>query len=116
MLYRIGTMDELSKTEMKLPEAVMADLARSTTALDSEYGAGRNYLTSGGYSLIVETEDDLAQLKQIIDYDTRPCEWVSEIVNSRYFSVVYVRNDDYTITVYIPASIVHIIAWTETED
>ena len=116
MLYQIGTMDELSKMAIKLPEAVMADLVRSTAALDREYGAARDYLTRGGYSLIVVSEDDLDQLKQIIDYDTHPCEWVSEIVNSRYFSVVYVRNDDYTITVYIPASIVHIIAWSETED
>ena len=116
MLYRIGTMDELSKMAIKLPNAVMDDLTRITTALDREYGAGRDYLSTGGYSLIVETEDDLVQLKQIIDYDIHPCEWVSEIVNSSYFSVVYVRNDDYTITVYIPASIVHIIAWSETED
>ena len=116
MLYQIGTMDELSTTAISLPGPVLADLTRTTAILDREYGPLRDYLSVGGYSLIVETENDLAQLKQIIDYDTRPCEWVSEIVNSSYYSVVYVRNDDYTITVYIPAAVVRIIAWSETED
>ena len=61
MLYRIGTMDELSKIAIKLPEAVMEDLVRSTTILDREYGASRDYLTTGGYSLIVETEEEKAE-------------------------------------------------------
>lgn len=116
MLYRIGTMDELSKMATKLPEAVMADLIRSTTALDREYGAGRDYLTSGGYSLIVETEDDLAQLRQIIDYDTHPCEWVTEIEGSGYMSVLYLLNNDYSIAVYTTDAIACDIAWSGTEE
>lgn len=116
MLYRIGTMDELSKIAIKLPEAVMEDLVRSTTILDREYGASRDYLTTGGYSLIVEAEDDLAHLKQIIDYDAHPCEWVTEIEGSGYMSVLYLLNDDYSIAVYTTDAIACDIAWSGTED
>lgn len=111
MLYQIGTMDELSTTAISLPGPVLADLTRTIATLDREYGPLRDYLVVGGYSLIVEDEYDLAQLKQLIDYDTRPCEWVSEIVSSDYYSAVYVRNDDYAITVYAPASLIDIITW-----
>lgn len=116
MLYRIGTMGELSTTAINLPGPVLADLIRTTALLDREYGPLRDYLSVGGYSLIVETEDDLAQLKQIIDYDTHPCEWVTEIEGSGHISVLYLLNDDYSIVVYTTAAIACDIVWSGTED
>lgn len=117
MLYRIGTMDELSTTAINLPEAALADLIRTTTALANTYGAARDYLASGGYSLIVEEEHDLPQLKQIINYDSHPCEWATEVAKgSGYLSALYLLNNDYSITVYMPIAIAPNAIKSELED
>ena len=113
MLYRIGTMAELPDIVFNVPEAILSDLVIITATLDQEYGAGRDYFSSGGYSVIIESEDDLPQLKQIIDYDVRPCEWVEK--HRGFFSVLYLRNDDYFLNIYIPADLIHIINQSELE-
>lgn len=114
LLYRIGTMAELSNIAFQLPEAILSDLIFTTATLDQEYGAARDYLASGGYSVIVETENDLPELKQIIDCDVRHCEWVTR--HGDFFSILYLRNDDYFLNVYIPADLIHIINQSELED
>ena len=117
MLYRIGTMDELSATAISLPEPVLADLSRTTIALANTYGPHRNYLLSGGYSLIVEGEHDIPYLKQIINYDSHPCEWANEVAEgSGYLSALYLLNNDFSITVYMPIAIAPIAIKTELED
>lgn len=117
MLYQIGTMDELSKAEIKLPEPVMADLFRTTAALDKEYGPSRNYLLVGGYSLIVEETHDLVLLKQIINYDSHPCEWATEVnKGSDYLSALYLLNNDFSVVVYMPTAIAPFVIKSELED
>ena len=117
LLYRIGTMAELSKTELQLPHPVLADLTRTTSTLDREYGAARNHLTTGGYSLIVEEALDLPQLKQIINYDSHPCEWATEVAEgSGYVSALYLLNNDFSITVYMPIAIAPNTIKSELED
>lgn len=106
MLYRIGSEREAAAMEGKLPAQVCKDLYAGVAILDSEYGADRNYLQEGGYSLIVETADDLAEFKQIIDYDDHPCEWaVKESRNCGYLCALYIMNDDFSIMVYMPLAI-----------
>lgn len=113
MLHRIGTMAELSNLAFKVPKDILEELVVITATLDQEYGAGRDYFSSGGYSVIVETKNDLPALKQIIDYDVRPCEWVTRMGN--FFSILFLRNDDYFLNVYIPADLIHIVDQTELE-
>ena len=117
LLYRIGTMGELSKAELPLPHPVLADLTRTTTTLDREYGAARNYLTTGGHSLIVEEEHDIPYLKQIINYDSHPCEWANKVAEgSGYLSALYLLNNDFSITVYMPIAIAPNAIKSELED
>lgn len=117
MLYRIGTKQELPTVASRLPESVYTELLRSTAILDAEYGESRNYLQIGGYSVIVETCDDLAQLKAIVDYDIHPYEWVTKIgKDSGNLSVLYLLNDDYSIVVYLPAAIAPNAILNELED
>lgn len=117
MLYRIGTKQELPTVASRLPESVYTELLRGTTILDAEYGESRNYLLSGGYSVIVETRDDLAQLKTIVDYDTHPYEWVTRIgKDSGYLSVLYLFNNDYSVVVYLPTAIASNTILIELED
>ncbi len=106
MLYRIGTEKELPPMEEKLPEQVYTDLYTSVVVLDSEYGADRNYLESGGYSLVVEKADDLADFKAIIDYENHPAEWVvRECRGCGFLSALYIMNDDFSIMVFMPIAI-----------
>ena len=101
----------------KLPERVYTELLRGTAILDAEYGEDRNYLQSGGYSLILESAEDLIRLKEAIDYERRPCEWATRIGKDTGFSsVLYITNDDFSIVVYMPISILPTTILNELED
>ena len=105
MLYRIGTQQELAMLPYSLPERVREELLRSTIALDHAYGAGRDYLDVGGYSLIAETREDVEEIKKIVDYDEHPCEWAERIgKDSGYLSALFLLNDDYTVMLFMPIS------------
>ena len=117
MLYRIGTKRELPIVANKLPERVYTELLRSIAILDAEYGEHRNYLLSGGYSLIAETIDDLSRLKATIDYESRLCEWATRIgKDTDYISALYILNDDFSIMLYMPRYIAPDIILKELED
>ena len=117
LLYKIGTERELLAIEGKLPKQVYGDLYTGIVVLDAEYGAERDYLQLGGYSLIVETEEDLAELKAIIDYETHPCEWaVREARNCGYLNALYIVNDDFSIMVYMPIAIAPDAILNDVED
>ena len=106
MLYRIGTKRELLSIANKLPKPVHAEIYRDTVILDAEYGEERNYLKCGGYSIVIETVDDLSELQAIVDYTLHPCEWVTSLgENSGYLSCLFVLNNDFSITVYMPITI-----------
>ena len=65
MLYMVGTLCETDKLETKLPASVFTELVRGIVVLDSEYGENRNYQECGGYSLIVETAEDVQKIKTL---------------------------------------------------
>ena len=104
MLYRIGTTSEIPMLSCKLPEVVAEKLLHYVSVLDAEYGTARDYLTVGGYAVIAKTSKDVAELKSVIDYDSRLCEWVSEIGND-YLSALYLLGDDYSIVVIMPVDV-----------
>ena len=105
MLYKLGTVKELRTLECPLPERVWTEIYMGLMILDIEYGENRNYLESGGYSIIVENAEDIPVLKEIIDFDAHPCEWATQIYVTGYLSALYVMNDDFSIMVYMPISI-----------
>lgn len=106
MLYRIGTENDLPLAASLLPERVFTEVAQGVCILDAEYGTDRDPLQSGGYALIVETADDLSKLREIIDYEIHPCEWVTTIgKNTGYLSCLFLMNDDFGIIAYMPRSI-----------
>jgi len=106
LLLRIGTQREIPFLQAGLPESVAKEVLRSVSVLDAEYGAERNYLESGGYTLILEEANDLAELRRIIDYDTHPCEWATRIGEAGEFvSALYLLNDDFSVVVFLPTAI-----------
>ena len=116
LLYRIGTREELSRIESVFPEKVITELLTGVVVRGSEYGENRNYLEEGGYSIVLETEDDLNEFKKIIDYDRHPCEWATRIGKTGYISALYILNDDYTIDIFMPIDIAPEVLFNDLEE
>ena len=106
MLYRIGTAKELDSVEGRIPQQVYEDLTIGIVVLDSEYGEDRDYLQEGGYSLIVETAEDMEGVKAIVNYENHAAEWVvRESRNCGYLCCLFIMNNDFSIMLYLPETI-----------
>ena len=102
MLYRIRSVQDIQSLPMPLPQAVRDELLRSTAILEYEYGPIRED-GDGGISIIVPEKDDLEELRGIIDYTVHPPEWV--MLSQGYAIAMYLQNNEYTVTVYLPMEI-----------
>ena len=106
MLYKVGTIQEVDCLRSQLPSSVAEKLFRSISLLNAWYGSDRNYLDIGGYSILIEAVEDIPELKTIIDIDNHPCEWCSRVSNDgEYLYAIYLMNNDFTITVFMPIAI-----------
>lgn len=105
MLYIIGTMSETNELKSKVPDEVFEKLVWGVGILDHEYGKERNYLKSGGYCLIAETATDVLAVKSFVDFENHPCEWAVLTKNGNYISALYTMNNDFSVTVLLPAAI-----------
>ena len=110
MLYRIGTEREIASIESKLPYPVLKALLKSTVLL----GPDRDYLASGGYSLIAETKEDVDAIRNTIDFSSHPCEWADRFED--YVSALYLLNDDFSVVLFMPLTIAPDIITKEMED
>ena len=116
MLYTIGTTAEISSLPKHLPERLITEIFQGLVVLDCDYGAERNYLETGGYSIIAETEEDISKLAPTIDICNRPPEWATWVGKSNFISMLYIFNNDFSIMVYIPAAIMPDIVRKELEE
>ena len=114
MLYRIGTAKEIDCICDKFPSAVTEKLEHCTAVLDEAYGTNRNYLQSGGYSLLAENADDMVGIRKIIRED-HPCEWADRL-DGDFLSALYLLNDDFSVVVFMPISIAPPTLLEELED
>lgn len=105
MLYRIGLVSEIPTLPSSIPKQVRNEITQGLVVLDCEYGSDRDYLESGGCSILIENADDLDQLKELVDFDVHPCEWATRIGKTGYTSALFIMNDDYSILVYMPIDI-----------
>lgn len=116
MLYTIGTTAEVSTLPSHFPEKLVTEVFQGLVILDAEYGSDRNYLESGGYSIIAETTDDIRKFSHALNIETREPEWATWIGNTGFISALYIMNDDFSIMVYIPAAIMPEIIRKELEE
>lgn len=116
MLYRIGLVSEIPTLPSSIPKQVRNEITQGLVVLDCEYGEDRNYLESGGCSILVDDSNDLPALKEIIDYTVHPCEWATRIGRTGYASTLFIMNDSYSILVYLPIEILPEILLSELED
>lgn len=114
MLYRIGTLAEMKPLRHVFPPVVLGQLYLCTSVLDDTYGENRNYLESGGYSLLLQNGGDLDKLQTVLDLERHPCEWADRLGD--YLSALYLLNDDYSIVVFMPLTIAPETLLDELED
>ena len=114
MLYRIGTLAEMKSLRHAFPPMVLGQLYLCTSVLDEAYGESRNYLESGGFSLLLETKVDLAAARAILNFERYPCEWADRLGD--YLSALYLLNDDYSVVVFMPLAIAPETLLQELED
>lgn len=106
MLHIIETKERLSTVAKAVPSAIHTELLALVMRLDAEYGADRDPLDEGGYAIVITDADDLAALRSIIDIDNHPCEWAQRTGKDDSFCyALYLLNDDFSITVYMPVDI-----------
>ena len=103
MIYTIGTTREILSLPCTLPESVRSELLRCTATLDREYGENRNYHQTGGYSVIVETREDISSIRPTLDLDAHFPEWVDKV--DRYAAALYLLNDDFSVVLFVPLAI-----------
>lgn len=115
MLYRIGNHAEVMALPVTLPEMVHSELLRCVALFDLQYGLDRDYLEVGGYSILTETMEDTEKVKDIIDYDTHPCEWANRL-GEEYLSALYVINNDFAIILFMPLKAAPEAILNELED
>ena len=115
MIYRIGTEAEITSLYGQIPGRVITEVLQGVIVLDAEYGANRDYLTTGGYSLIADTAED-AGLAIVSIGKNHPCEWVTRIGTSGWLSALYVLNNDFSIVLYAPESAMPIAILNELEE
>ena len=116
MLCTIGTTAEITTLPSHFPEKLVTEVFQGLVILDAEYGSDRNYLESGGYSVIAETCDDIRKLSHTLNIETREPEWATWIGNTGFISALYIMNDDFSIMVYIHAAIMPEIIRKELEE
>lgn len=114
MLYRIGTGREIAALQGTFSPAVIAHLQYCIDILDDAYGVDRDYLQYGGYSLLAETSDDIPGIREILDLDKHPCEWVKRL-DGEYLSALYLLNDDYAVVVFLPVALAPLTLLNELE-
>lgn len=114
MLYRIGTAKEILAIPDEIPEIVQEKLYHVTAVLDEAYGAHRDYLCSGGYSLLGETKEDVDEMRSVINFENHPCEWADRLED--YLCALYLLNDDFSIVVLMPIAVAPKALKKELED
>ena len=115
MLYRIGHKKDVYSCGCKFPRRALQEVYTGLMILDEEYGYDRD-LSVGGYSILAETAEDVAAIKQYVDYDKHPPEWVTSISYTKIISALFIMNNDFSIMVYMPQEIAPQSLLDELED
>ena len=102
MLYKIKSVQDIRTLPLSLPQHTRDELLRSTAILEYEYGPIHDD-ADGGYSVIIQTPGDLITLKSFVDYINHPPEWAMRMDD--YAVAMYLINNEFTITAYVPLSI-----------
>lgn len=105
MLYRIGHKKDVYTCGCKFHKRALTEIFTGLMILDEEYGYDRDWERSGGYSILAETEEDVKTIKEYIDFEKHPPEWVTSISYTGIISALFIINNDFSIMVYMPQEV-----------
>ena len=116
MLHRIGHKKDVYSCGSTFPRRALQEVYTGLMILDEEYGYDRNWELEGGYSILAETAEDVAAIKQYVDFDKHPPEWVTSISYTKIISALFILNNGYSIMVYMPQEVAPQSLLSELED
>lgn len=101
----LGTAKECVSLYGYLPQSVYGEILRGLAVLDAEVGVDRDYLETGGYSLVADSEEDLYWARKVFDDRVHHCEWATRIPHSSFCSALYLLTNETSVMLYIPVSL-----------
>lgn len=116
MLYRIGHKKQVYSCGCKFHRRALQEVYTGLMILDETYGYDRNWEETGGYSILVDSAEDVEAIKAYVDFDHHPPEWVTSISYTKIISALFIMNNDFSIMVYMPQEIAPQALLTELED
>lgn len=116
MLYRIGHKKDVRTCGCKFHKSALSEVYTGLMILDETYGYERDWENVGGYSILAETTEDVEAIKQYIDFEKHPPEWVTTISYTGITSSLFILNNDFSIIVYMPKEILPQSLLSELED
>jgi len=108
MIFKIGTEKELEAVKHKLSQKLVIEIGRAVAILGHEYGADRDVDDDdGGFIVVVETVEDIEKIcSTYVDMNRIQPEEVNILYSEKqYLSALYLKNNEFGISVVIPMGI-----------
>ena len=103
MVHKFVIPSDLVRLPDFTPAGLKNALLDDLTLLSLAYGENRNFEDSGGFVLYCTPESTADELKAVFDPEKHCPEWASVMESeSLYCSALYVLNNDFTVTLYVP--------------
>lgn len=111
-MHVIKTTAEAWQLTDEVPEEVLTELVRGAAVLEAEYGDGG----AGGYAIVMQSDADMEEAKDLLDYSTMICEWATRLGDSGYLSALYIPDNEFSVVLYMPISLAPDNILLELED
>lgn len=93
----LTTVEECRALEGQLPQRVYEEVLRGVAVIDPD--------DTESFSLVADTEEDIAKVREIFDERTHYCEWSTRLGNSGYISALYLLNNECSVVLYTKESL-----------
>ena len=111
-MHVIKTTAEAWQLTDEVPEEVLTELIRGAAVLEAEYGDSG----AGGYAIVMQSDADMEEAKDLLDYSTMICEWATRLGDSGYLSALYILDNEFSVVLYMPISLAPDNILLELED
>lgn len=101
-MKKVYKLEQLEELKQKYSKEVIKEAEEIITILDENYGVDRNLEDLGGYIIIAESEEDIADIKvniikQLLEEYT---DLIKSDDGSDYYSSLFLLSSDYSVVVF----------------
>ena len=97
MYCRLRTVEECRALEGRLPQRVYEEVLRGVAVIDPD--------DTESFSLVADTEEDIAKAREVFDDRTHYCEWATRLGNSGFVSALYLLDNERSVVLYTKESL-----------